>query len=164
MPPIPSQTPLSLQIVRATAADADHLTSIAVAAKRSWGYPDAWLEQWWPLLTITSGFVSSHPTFMAMVGTEAVGFYALGGGGGEWELEHLWVESQWMGRGVGQALFEHAADTARAAGALHLSIESDPFAEGFYLRMGAQRVGERTYDLAGTERTLPLLTLRLEVW
>lgn len=161
MPSVPSQTPLSLRIVRATAADADHLTSIAVAAKRSWGYPDAWLEQWKPLLTITSGYLSSQPTFVARVGTEAVGFYALADGGVEWELDHLWVQPGWMGRGVGRALFAHAADTARAAGAYRLDIESDPFAEGFYLRMGAQRAGERTYDLAGTARTLPLLTLQL---
>lgn len=161
MPVYSGQTPPSLQIVRARATDADRLTSIAVASKRSWGYPDAWLQQWQPLLTVTSGFVSSHPTFMARVGAETVGFYALADGGSEWELEHLWVEPGWMGRGVGRALFTHAADTAKAAGADQISIESDPFAEGFYLRMGAQRTGERTYDLAGTERILPLLTLHL---
>ena len=158
---VPGQALSSLVIVRAEAADANRLTSIAGAAKRSWGYPEAWLEQWRPLLTITSGFVSSHPTFIARVGAESVGFYALGEDGGEWELEHLWVQPDWMGRGVGRALFTDAADTVRAAGAHRLSIESDPFAEGFYLRRGAQRVGERTYDLAGTERVLPLLALQL---
>lgn len=160
MPAVATQTPFSLQIVRAAPADANHLTSIAVAAKRSWGYPDAWLAQWMPLLTITSAYVSSHPTFVARVGTEAVGFYALAGDG-EWELEHMWVQPGWMGRGAGRALFTHAAATARAAGAHQLNIESDPFAEGFYLRMGAQQVGERTYDLAGAERVLPLLVLEL---
>lgn len=158
---VPGQTLSSLQIVRAEAADANGLTSIAVAAKRSWGYPEAWLEQWRPLLTITSGFVSAHPTFIARVGAESVGFYALDADSGEWELEHLWVQPGWMGHGVGGTLFTHAVDMVRVAGAHRLSIESDPFAEGFYLRMGAQRVGERTYDLAGTERVLPLLALQL---
>ncbi len=57
---VPGQTPSSLQIVCADAADANRLTSIAVAAKRSWGYPEAWLELRRPLLMLTSDFASSQ--------------------------------------------------------------------------------------------------------
>ena len=61
--------------------------------------------------------------------------------------------------GVGRALFDHALDRAAALGAETLGIEADPNAEGFYLRMGATRVGEIAYELDGRERVLPLLTV-----
>jgi GNAT superfamily N-acetyltransferase len=153
--------PPGLQIVRAETADADRLTAIAMAAKRSWGYPEAWMEQWRPLLTITADFIAAHPTFLANLGAGPVGFYAMEGDSFEWELVHLWVEPAKMGQGIGRALFAHAIATARSAGAEHLRIESDPHAEGFYVRMGAQRIGEHVYELAGTKRGLPVLGLQL---
>jgi GNAT superfamily N-acetyltransferase len=51
-------------------------------------------------------------------------------------LEHLWVLPDWMGQGIGRALFRHAAERAAARGALSLTIEADPNAEPFYLPHG----------------------------
>ncbi len=150
-----------LRIERAQAEDAHRLTTIALAAKRSWGYPEAWMEAWQSQLTITADFVAVHPTFAARVGAGVVGFCALDGEGDEWELVHLWIEPDWMGRGIGRSLFAHGAVTARAGGAQRLRIEADPHAEGFYLAMGAQRIGEHIYTLAGTPRILPILQLQL---
>jgi predicted N-acetyltransferase YhbS len=65
-----------------------------------------------------------------------------------------------MGRGVGRALLRDAVDRARLAGARTLHIEADPYAEAFYLRFGARRVGEvPSGSLAG--RMLPLLVVDL---
>ena len=57
------------------------------------------------------------------------------------DLLHLWVLPEAMRRGVGRSLFSHALERARNLGFRELEIESDPNAEGFYQRMGAQRVG-----------------------
>ena len=48
---------------------------------------------------------------------------------------------------------------AAALGVTALSIESDPHAEGFYLRLGARRIGEVPSTLPG--RVLPLLEFRI---
>jgi hypothetical protein len=48
-----------------------------------------------------------------------------------------------------------------ARGASAVAIESDPNAEGFYLRMGARRVGENVYEIEGPKRKLPLLTVEI---
>jgi predicted N-acetyltransferase YhbS len=66
-----------------------------------------------------------------------------------------------MGRGIGRALFLHAVNKARELGARTLYIESDPNAEGFYLRMGANRVGVVSGKVAGLFRELPLLAYEL---
>jgi hypothetical protein len=42
-----------------------------------------------------------------------------------------------------------------------LLIEADPNAEGFYLHMGAQRVGETVSYLTGEERVVPQLRYAL---
>src|SRR5262249_11759021 len=44
---------VELRIRRALPADADRLSEIARTAKAHWGYPDAWLTAWAPILTIT---------------------------------------------------------------------------------------------------------------
>jgi len=69
-------------------------------------------------------------------------------------IEDLWLYPRLIGRGIGRRLFEHALLTARELGFESLLIESDPNAEGFYLAMGAMRVGERR---SPSGRTLPLL-------
>jgi GNAT superfamily N-acetyltransferase len=73
------------------------------------------------------------------------------------ELEHCWVQPARIGHGVGARLLAHAVTTCRAAGASTLRIASDPFAEGFYRRMGARPAG--TVPSTPRGRTLPLLTL-----
>jgi hypothetical protein len=65
-----------------------------------------------------------------------------------------------MGQGVGARLFADAVAALRADGARQLRIASDPFAVGFYRRMGARLVGEVPSTPRG--RTLPLLVFELE--
>ena len=56
-------------------------------------------------------------------------------------LESLFAEPSAIGSGAGRALFEWAVKAAARLGARELQIDSDPGAEGFYLAMGAVRVG-----------------------
>jgi GNAT superfamily N-acetyltransferase len=148
-----------VEILPATPDDADALTRIAIAAKRYWGYPESWIQHWRDSLTITPEFVRNNGVYAAVSGGEPCAFYALTGAGGELELEHLWVSPGWIGSGVGRLLFEHAMREAARLGASAVAIEADPNAEGFYLKMGARRVGEIVYEIEGRERELPLLTV-----
>ncbi len=57
------------------------------------------------------------------------------------ELADLFVDPMVIGRGVGATLLADAVDRARALGVSRLVITADPHAAGFYMRMGARRVG-----------------------
>ena len=149
------------RLLPATPEDAEALTRIAFAAKRFWGYPESWIQHWRDSLTITPEFVRNNGVYVAVSGGEPCAFYALTAAGGELELEHLWVSPAWIGSGVGRLLFEHAMRQAARQGANAVAIEADPNAEGFYLRMGARRVGEIVYEIEGRERKLPLLIVEL---
>lgn len=148
-------------IRRAELADASLLTQIAFAAKRRWSYPESWIESWRAALTITPASIAADDTHVAIADERIVGFYALHKDDGKLELLHLWVVPEWMGCGIGRSLFIHAVARAKEAGAPQLKIESDPNAVGFYLRLGARRVGSRITRVQGQPRKLPVLTYEL---
>jgi GNAT superfamily N-acetyltransferase len=146
----------------AAVSEAEALSSLALAGKRYWGYPKPWLQAWRDLLTITPDYVAAHVVRCAEdVAGRVVGFYALEGDGGRCRLEHLWLDPSLIGGGLGRQLFEHAVQTARALGVAEVLIEADPNAEGFYLHMGARRIGETVSGRTGEERVLPLLRYAL---
>jgi GNAT superfamily N-acetyltransferase len=144
---------------RALASEAPVLTRVAHASKRHWKYPQAWIARWRDALTVTPAFVERHPVRCAVRDGRMLGFYAISGAGAVRELEHFWVLPAHMGRGVGARLFADAVAALRADGARQLRIASDPFAVGFYRRMGARLVGEFPSTPRG--RTLPLLVYRI---
>ena len=146
-----------IRIRRARPDEAGELTRIAHAAKRYWGYPEEWIELWATELTVTPAFIESSPVYVAERVETVLGLYALSGKPPELELEHAWVDPNHLRRGVGRLLLEHAAATTRDLGGRALLIASDPNAESFYLKMGAERIGDVPSNPEG--RTLPLLRL-----
>ena len=151
-----------MQIVRAKPEDAEALTEIAHAAKRHWGYPERWIESWRDILTMRPEFIAGNVAYSAIEQDRAVGFYLLTTEADGLHLDHLWIAPPAMGRGIGRALFDHAVEQTRKLGHRTLRIEADPNAEGFYVVMGARRVGEAAAEIEGQRRELPLLLYELE--
>lgn len=154
---------MNIQIRRATPDESNALTAIAHAAKRHWNYPEKWIELWRTELTITPEFIANHEVYVAMVDGEIGGCCALVLSGSLAELEHMWIDPKQMGRGVGRALFEHTKQRARDLGLTELELSADPNAEGFYLRMRAERIGEVPADIEGQARVLPRMRVELGV-
>ena len=146
---------MEITIRRAHPGDASRLTEIARLAKAHWGYPAAWLALWAADLAVSPEFIERNLVSCAASGERLVGFYALRMYGRTAELEHLWVHPDAMGRGIGRALFEHAARESKSRGAGEVKIVSDLNDEAFYRHMGARRVGEQDSVPAG--RRLPVL-------
>jgi len=138
--------------------DAARLTAIAFAAKRHWGYPETWIQQWRADLTISHQNLV-NPTLVVCLEDEMAAFCMVSGGDGEWDLEHLWVHPNFMGMGMGKTLFNAACDLCRKRGGRSLTILSDPNALEFYLKMGC--VSQRSVASAIPGRTLPELRYSL---
>ena len=150
-----------MQIVRAKPEEADTLTEIAFAAKRHWGYPEHWIQSWRGILTMRPEFIAANIAYCAVEDGRPVGFYVLTTEGGDLQFDHLWVMPSAIGRGIGRALFEHAAAQAKAREFKNIKIEADPNAEAFYKHMGAMRVGIKVTEIEGKPRELPLLEYSL---
>jgi GNAT superfamily N-acetyltransferase len=152
--------PMRLEIRRAVPDDAARLTAIARSAKAHWRYPDAWLAAWETVLTITPDYARREIVFVGVRDGQLIGFYALEPRGDRWSLEHMWVEPAEHGRGSGRRLFAHALGTACALRPGVLVIESDPFATGFYARMGARQTGTVAAPMDGDpDRRLPVFEI-----
>ncbi|QJE95039.1 GNAT family N-acetyltransferase [Luteolibacter luteus] len=137
-------------------SEAEVLTRIAFAAKRHWGYPECWIGQWAPLLTVTPASIAADEIFTVRRGGRILGFAVLKVEGGVLLFDGLWVLPDEIGRGIGAALFDEARRRAMAHGFDHFEVESDPNAAGFYERMGAVRIGTHATEIAGRVRELPV--------
>ncbi|MCL6452703.1 MAG: GNAT family N-acetyltransferase [Alicyclobacillus sp.] len=143
-------------IRRARADEGPVLTDLALRSKAVWGYDASFLDACRAELTLTPDDIRSSEVFVMEPDDEIQGFYAFSGETPVARLNFLYVHPDCVRRGVGSLLWEHAVANARRLGFRGFSIDSDPHAESFYLKMGAQRVGEvPSGSIPG--RMLPLL-------
>ena len=143
----------------ASTDEASHLTTIALEAKRYWGYPEHWIKHWESDLTISPDFIRDNHVYVVEENEEIQGFYALCVAGNKAELEHMWVTPTRIGSGIGKELFLDAMERAAALNVRAVEISSDPNAAGFYKRMGATQIGETDASLDGQPRKLPRLKI-----
>lgn len=148
-------------IRRATSDQAELLTQIAFAAKSHWGYPDAWIQLWSPVLTITPEFIEEYETYVVWADEKPAGFCAISKEAEKANIEHLWVSPEYIGKGIGSTLFQHILSRCKELGAVILRFESDPNAQGFYERMGAKKVGEAVGEVETQPRVLPILEMKV---
>ena len=153
---------MRIEIRRAKPEEADTLTEIAHAAKRHWKYPESWIEQWRTDLTISGEFIGTQEVFVATINGAVAGCCALVVTNSLAEIEHMWIRPEQMGSGVGRALFEYVSARALERGANVIELSADPYAEGFYARMGARRIGEVVADMDGQSRVLPRMRIELD--
>ena len=147
-------------MIRPAAADeASVLTSMALEAKRYWGYPEHWIKHWESDLTISSDFIHDNHVYVAEENGQIQGFYALIVEGDKAELDHMWVKPALVGTGIGKELFLDAMERAAALKVIAVEISSDPNAAGFYRRMGATEIGETDASFDGVVRKLPRLKI-----
>ena len=137
------------KIVRSRASDATALTVVAVAAKKHWGYSDEQIEKWQEDLTISEKDIKEDFVFHLEGEGKIVGFYSLSKEDEIFEIDHMWVLPEYIRKGIGKILFEHAKEIAIQNSAKKIRVESDPNAEGFYLKMGMERVGETESSILG---------------
>ncbi|HCB01663.1 MAG TPA: GNAT family N-acetyltransferase [Anaerolineae bacterium] len=149
-----------MKIIHATPNDADLLTDIAISAKRHWDYPEAWIQHWLPQLTISPEYISTNEVWM-MIDDEAIAFYSISQTEEGYELGHLWVLPEYIGKGIGKQLLEHAFERCKLLNISALKIYADPNAQTFYEKMGAKQIDEYHSDLLGQDRVLPIMEIKL---
>lgn len=141
------------------------LTEMAYASKRTWGYPEESLDEWNGPLDVLEEHIRSEAYFVAETEENGrarpVGFFSLMPveRADTLDLDHFWVLPEAQGQGIGRRMFDRAVLEARRMGATRLTITAEPRAEGFYLRMGAVRIGGRTTVVGGEKHILPMMEL-----
>jgi GNAT superfamily N-acetyltransferase len=130
---------MDITIKRVLPQQAADLSDIALKAKGHWGYSAKQLDLWRnAFLTLSPDYIEANHVWGAFVDEQqVVGFAAVTRSSEEAILNHLWVLPDYIGRGIGKRLFLHVA-----ASVPDFVFTSDPHADDFYLKMGAQKIGE----------------------
>jgi N-acetylglutamate synthase-like GNAT family acetyltransferase len=100
------------------------------------------------------------PFYVLDEGGTITGFYGLSGQPPRGEIEFLFVDRESVRSGRGQRLARHFLALGRRLGFEEIDVSADPFAEGFYLAMGALRIAEVPSD-AIPNRLVPRLRFSL---
>lgn len=138
--------------------EAPALAELVVRSKAHWPYPSGFIARFARIVGLTPDVVAACEVVVLERDAELRGFYTLLHRGSRSILDDLWLEPAEIGRGSGRLLFEHAAARAARAGARTLEWDAEPFAVGFYERMGATTVGWTDSPLG---RPLPVMRLVL---
>ena len=122
-------------------AEKPALDDLCFRAKAHWGYDSDFMTRCRDVLRVPEAAILEGLALVAAESDEPVGVAALDlSEPGPALLDLLFIEPAMIGSGIGATLFRLAAVTARSRGATQLDIEADPFAAGFYERMGAHRI------------------------
>jgi GNAT superfamily N-acetyltransferase len=145
-------------IRRGNAGEGARLKEIAIASKGHWGYEPDRVREWADRGDFGADALSRLAVFVAEVEGRTIAWASVEPRGGTAWLADLWVEPEWMCKGVGSRLFRRAADHARKVGASALEWEAEPNALGFYEKMGANRVRDGASEWG---RTLSVMAVEL---
>jgi len=150
--------------------DAEILTKISYKSKGYWDYPQAYFEIWSNELTISTDYIKKNEVFVFELDGDIVGYYSLVElsenieicgvtiGKGFW-LEHMFIDPENIGSGIGTKMFNHLRDRCRSRGINELGILADPNSRGFYEKLGC--VFKREYPSTINNRTTPYLQLKI---
>lgn len=120
---------------RPTPSDLPILNHISYTSKSYWGYPKEWLERWAPDLKLSSEQLDKHSVLVAETEKAIIGFCVVDEDANYYEVLHLWVLPEFIGRGYGKRLLQQALDSFTKADK-PIRVEADPNAEAFYARQG----------------------------
>jgi GNAT superfamily N-acetyltransferase len=154
----------TVTIRRALPSEASILSELAMRSKAHWGYSRDFLDRCRGELSFTEAQIRERDWsfVVAEISGAIVGFYGLRRVSREtFELEALFVDPNWMRKSVGRRLVGWAAEEARELGGRVIAVQSDPYAEGFYVAVGGQITGSReSASIPG--RYLPTFEIQLE--
>ncbi len=124
-----------MKMRKATIADLNALNRISVMSKKYWGYPEQWMEQWLDDLTLTETDLNTQGIVIMEFGSEIMGFCSIKDQGNHYEIMHLWILPDYIGKGYGKTLLNEAL-AAFVCKEKPIWVLADPNAESFYNKQG----------------------------
>lgn len=157
-------------IRRAKKSEFEVLTNLSFASKRYWGYPESYFEIWSCELTVSRDYIEQNDVFVHEDDGSITAYYSIVQLLGDIQcsgvtlkqgfwLDHMFVEPNNIGKGIGTQLFQHLQQRCSSRGITKLGILADPNAQGFYEKLGC--IYQKEYPSTIKDRTTPYLVLQL---
>lgn len=148
-----------MKFLKAVPQQTKMLRHIARMSKQHWGYNADYMKVWNYDETLTPQFIADNPVYCAMIDNNIAGFYGFDLRAAPVDLRHFWVAPNNVGMGVGKLMLSHAIEYLASSKVDLFQVVVEPNAEGFYLRMGAVKVGSKSMPELG--QTFPVMQLRV---
>ncbi|PGB01576.1 GNAT family N-acetyltransferase [Bacillus toyonensis] len=143
-----------MQIREAALAEANELSELALHSKATWNYSEEFILACKEDLTITEEYIKDNFVYVLENDDTKIGFFSFLCN--ENALDFLYIHPRYKGKGYGKILWKFVIEKANELGIKSFTIDSDPNAKGYYLKMGAKLIGE-TPSTVFKNRLLPLL-------
>ncbi|WP_433764900.1 GNAT family N-acetyltransferase [Flavobacterium ginsenosidimutans] len=147
-------------IQKANIIDNEILTSITKKSKAYWGYSDEQIQKWDKNLTISKDYIREHSVFKLVDNDLIMGYYSfIFENDKTVELDNLFVLPEYIGKGFGKYLLLDFLNRMKEIGIEKITLDSEPNAVEFYLKMGFAKVGE--FELSIKNRFMPIMEMKL---
>ncbi|EJQ10037.1 N-acetyltransferase [Bacillus cereus] len=143
-----------MKIRKALLSEANELSELALHSKATWNYSEEFILACKEDLTITEEYIKNNFVYVLENDNTKIGFFSFLRNDNA--LDFLYMHPSYKGKGYGKILWEFVIEQAEGIGMKSFTIDSDPNAKGFYLKMGAKLIGE-TPSTVFKDRLLPLL-------
>ncbi|WP_027964100.1 GNAT family N-acetyltransferase [Halalkalibacillus halophilus] len=147
-----------MQVRKAKHEEVDLLSEIAMKSKAYWGYSKDFLHKCNDELTVTKDSIDHNFVYVIEKDRKLIGFYNLSIN--QKELDALFIAPDFIGKGVGRVLWSDLIEKAKESNLKDFTIESDPEAAGFYVKMGAEKIGY-TNSTVFPGRSLPVFKMKI---
>ncbi|WP_294965106.1 GNAT family N-acetyltransferase [uncultured Flavobacterium sp.] len=149
-----------MTVEKAKISDCEILTEITKKSKAYWGYSDEQIQKWDKNLTISKDYISEHNVFKLVDNDLIIGYYSYVFKDEKViELDNLFVLPDYIGKGFGKYLVVDFLNRIKEIGIEKITLDSEPNAEKFYLKMGFVKVGE--FESSIKNRFMPIMEMKL---
>ena len=119
--------------------DLDVLNKLSLNSESYWGEKSTFLEKFKKVYIITPKCLNNSYIMKMVKDTEIVGFYSLDIK--KRELDYFYIKKDLIGQGLGKKMWENMLNNCKKIGLKKIYFVTSPEAAGFYLSLGAIKIG-----------------------
>jgi len=151
---------LKMKIKKASINDNEILTEITKRSKAYWGYSEEQILKWDNNLTISKDYIENNPVYKLENEDKIIGYYSyIIKEEKNVILDNLFVLPEYIGKGFGKYLMTDFLNRMRNDKFEKITLDSEPNAENFYLKIGFKKIGE--FETSIKNRFMPIMEMSL---
>jgi GNAT superfamily N-acetyltransferase len=124
-----------------------------------WGHDVDYIDKFMDKLAVTDDYIKNQSVYLMHYHDQLCGFFSFKN---KEELDSLFLLPEFIGKGLGRLAWNTLCEYAKQQNFPDFFIYSQPGSEGFYLKMGCEKIGEKkSFIKAGM--MIPILEYRIPI-
>ena len=145
-----------MKIEKAIKRDAQGITELTIRSKSYWKYSQKQIEAWRDELSVSEAYIIEKNVYKLTKNNIILGYYSyLELNKSEVKLESLFVEPQYIGKGIGKQLMSDFLNRVKNSDYRKALLDADPNTENFYTKLGFKVIGKRETSIKN--RFIPMM-------